>query len=268
MRIVLWIGKDSNQKALANKINNRFPIDGIVIEKKKFKRKITFGLLFEKFIEKIFLASIAHAWKFMLNRYENEYPQYPDTKILEVENINSQSVYEFTSQLKPDLILVSGTRLIKENLLSIKPTIGILNLHTGLSPYIKGGPNCTNWCIATEQFHLIGNTVMWIDEGIDSGNIILSDFTSFDGNENLDAIHVNVMEHAHSIYLKALAQVRVGNYTKVDQKGIAEGKVYYNKYWKLKQKIALVKNLKKFRRSIKSNQIDQLKKTIKIVGES
>lgn len=267
MRIVLWIGKDSNQKALANKINRIYPVDGIVIEKKNYKRKFTFDLLLDKFIEKIFLASIAHAWKFMLSRYDNEYSRYPDTKIIEVENINSQSVYEFTSQLKPDLILVSGTRLIKENLLSLKPTIGILNLHTGLSPYIKGGPNCTNWCIATEQFHLIGNTIMWIDAGIDSGNIILSECTLFDGNENLDAIHVKVMEHAHSIYLKALAQIEAGKNIKVNQHDIAEGRVYYNKDWTLTHKIALVKNLKKFRQSINSKQIDRLKKTIKVVGE-
>ena len=39
MKIVLWIGNESNQKALANKIHASFPISGIVTESKKTKSK-------------------------------------------------------------------------------------------------------------------------------------------------------------------------------------------------------------------------------------
>ena len=83
------------------------------------------------------------------------YPIYSHVNSIIVENINSNESYEFSNKLNPDLIIVSGTRLVKEKLLSIPTTIVILDLHTGLSPYIKGGPNCTNWCIATNKFHLL-----------------------------------------------------------------------------------------------------------------
>jgi len=166
----------------------------------------------------------------------------------------------------PDLIIVSGTRLIKEKMLSIKPKLGILNLHTGLSPYIKGGPNCTNWCIATKQFHLIGNTIMWIDLGIDTGNIVTTEFTNIDSSDNLLDIHIKVMEHAHSLYLKAIDFLSKGNMSSVKQSEIAKGKTYYTKDWTLKQKFLLVKNLKLYKKMLQSNKIEEYKKQIKTVS--
>lgn len=265
MKIVLWIGNEANQKALANKIQALYPISGIILESRKTKTKITLAKLIEKVIEKLFLKAIADAWWGMKRYYNDIYPDYPQTKTLEVENINSQAAFDFTTEIAPDLIIVSGTRLLKEKMLSIKPDIGILNLHTGLSPYVKGGPNCTNWCIATKQYHLIGNTIMWIDLGIDTGNIITTEFTGFDGNETLLDVHQKVMDHAHQLYVKAIDFLLKGKHSNVKQKDIAKGTTYYTRQWGLKEKIKLVWNMKDFRNSIKSGETEKLKKDIVIV---
>ena len=225
-----------------------------------------FKKVIEKVIEKIFLPSIGKAWWGMKKYYEEKFPEYPNVELLNVENINSEKAFNFTKRLNPDLIIVSGTRLIKEKMLSIKPKLGILNLHTGLSPYIKGGPNCTNWCIATKQFHLIGNTIMWIDLGIDTGNIVTTEFTNIDSSDNLLDIHIKVMEHAHSLYLKAIDFLSKGNMSSVKQSEIAKGKTYYTKDWTLKQKFLLVKNLKLYKKMLQSNKIEEYKKQIKTVS--
>jgi len=39
MKIVMWIGNAPNQKALTNKVNNLFPLSGIVYETRKVKKK-------------------------------------------------------------------------------------------------------------------------------------------------------------------------------------------------------------------------------------
>ncbi len=265
MKIVLWIGNQSNQKALANKIDSQFPIEGIITETRKHKPKITFSTLAGKLFEKLFLSSIGQSWMKMKTYYNIKYPEYPDTKILDVENINSDIAYSFTINLNPDLIIVSGTRLVKEKLLSLKPKFGILNLHTGLSPYIKGGPNCTNWCIATKRFHLVGNTIMWIDIGIDTGNMLTTEFTNFDGDEDLAGIHIKVMEHAHALYLKAIAYVANGQSNSVKQSDIAKGKTYYTKQWGIKEKINLIRNLDNFRAVIRSGKISDMRKEINVV---
>ena len=265
MKIVLWIGNEANQKALTNKIAKEFHVVGIVRETRKSKSKITIQKFFEKSIEKIFLSSIAKSWFGMKNMYDKQFLTYPDTKILDVENINSNEAFKFSFDLQADLIIVSGTRLVKEKMLSLEPKLGILNLHTGLSPYIIGGPNCTNWCIATKQFHLIGNTIMWIDLGIDTGNILTTEFTPLAGIESLSEIHIKVMEHAHELYIKAIIYLAKGGKNSVKQESIAKGKTYYSKEWNLRQKINLVRGMKKFEKAVSSNDYeDKKKKTITI----
>ncbi len=262
MRIVFWIGNDANQKALASKINAEYSIAGIVTETRKHVLEITAQKLFEKF----FLPSISKSWWDLQKHYHKLFPFYPETRTVNVENINCETAFDFTKKLNPDLIIVSGTSLIGEKLLAIAPSIGILNLHTGLSPYIKGGPNCTNWCLATKQFHLIGNTIMWIDKGIDTGNILLTEHTTFAGDETLYDIHFKVMEHAHVLYLNALKQIIAGKYPSVKQSDIALGKTYYNKQWGLKEKIRLLKNLNEFLVKTKSGELEKLKLNVKTIN--
>ncbi|MGI8892285.1 MAG: formyltransferase family protein [Bacteroidia bacterium] len=264
MKIILWIGNESNQRALANKIHNRYPLTAIVTESRKHKRKLTIKKIFEKGIEKIFLRNIAFSWFKMMDYYKNQYPIYPNVPILDVENINNDKVFDYTNEKQPDLIIVSGTRMIRKKLLSIKPNIGILNLHTGLSPYIKGGPNCTNWCISKKKFHLIGNTIMWIDEGIDSGNILATEFTNFNGFETLLKIHIKVMEHAHELYIRSIENIKNGYINNIAQKDIDNGITYYNKDWGLKEKFQLLVNLKEFKEFFKYNKLVVPRKNIKV----
>ncbi len=267
MKIVLWIGNESNQLALAKKINDIYPINTIVLETKKIRRKLTINFFFQKIIEKIFLSSVSKAWFGMLSHYKQKDLTISNVNILNTSNINSEEVYFKTKSINPDLIIVSGTRLIKDRLLSLKPKIGILNLHTGLSPYVKGGPNCTNWCIANNQFHFIGNTIMWIDKGIDSGDILATELTPLNGKESLVELHLTVMEHAHELYLRAIAEIMRGNASNVLQSSICEGKTFYAKEWTLIAKFRLVKNFKNYSKTINSEDyrfIKMLVKTIKI----
>lgn len=265
MKILLWIGNEPNQKALANKINAVYPLCGIITESRAAKRDLILKKTAEKIVEKIFLPSIGRAWWGLQKHYEQLYPAYPAVERLDVENINSDEAYRFTQKLSPDLILVSGTRLVKDKMLSAVPAAGILNLHTGLSPYIKGGPNCTNWCIATRQFHLIGNTIMWIDRGIDTGNILTTEYTLLDGHESLPELHIKVMDHAHSLYLKAARYLESGSRKSVPQSDISKGKTYYTKDWTLKQKISLVRNHKAMSSYFASGKIAEDRRNIRIV---
>jgi methionyl-tRNA formyltransferase len=265
MKAVLWIGDESNQRALANKIASVTEIAGIVLEKRKRKKKPGISQLFQKSVQKVFLRKIGAAWFGMKKFYDQKYPAYPAVPVMRTDNINKDEVYEFTVSHSPDLIIVSGTSLIRKKLLSIKPPIGIVNLHTGLSPYIKGGPNCTNWCIATAQFHLIGKTVMWIDEGIDTGNIISTELTPLQGKETLADIHLKVMEHAHNLYVRCIRQLLTGKKNNVPQHEVAQGTTYYTKQWNLGYQFKLLRRMKKFRAQYSSGEVKKMKDSIKTI---
>ncbi|MES2761307.1 MAG: formyltransferase family protein [Bacteroidota bacterium] len=268
MRIVLWIGTGANQKALANKIYSKYKIDLVIIESRRSKVKISFSKILERIADKLFFSALHNAWSNMLSYYESTYKKYPDTQIMYTEDINSEQVYIATNEKQPDLIIVSGTKMIREKLLSLRPPLGIMNLHTGLSPYVKGGPNCTNWCLANNEFHMIGNTIMWIDKGIDSGNIIATETTTFTGSESLIDIHKKVMEHAHELYLKTLDAIVNGKQSNVPQNEIAIGKTYYTKDWNMTQKRMALENYKKFSSVVLSDKYKKNQSALKTVSFS
>ena len=175
----------------------------------------------------------------MVGYYEKKFPQFPIAPSITTSDINDPEVVEFIVKLKPSLVVVSGTNLLKEPLIeAIQKTGEVVNLHTGISPFVKGGPNCTNWCLYTGNFDLIGNTIMWLDRGIDSGCIIATERTSLNGRESLLRLHLKVMDHAHDLYVRAIFKYVSGeSLPKISQNSLGIGVLYFGKQWKLKQMI-------------------------------
>jgi folate-dependent phosphoribosylglycinamide formyltransferase PurN len=247
-KIVVWCGSASNQKALVNKIAAAYKISGIVIDTGlRKRRKRNWIQLPGKILDRIRFRKVYAAWNSLLKQYDSEFPNWPDIPTLRVEGINDHKAKSFTDEIRPDLILVSGTALIKEPLISIPTSIGIINLHTGLSPYVKGGPNCTNWCIANNTLHLVGNTIMWLNAGIDTGNIITTEQVDIRNCRNLNEAHRLVMEKAHDLYLRAVNYLYTNNapLNSIPQDSIANGNLYLTKMWTAKEKAALIRNWKK-----------------------
>jgi methionyl-tRNA formyltransferase len=249
-RIVCWVGEAPNHRALVAKIAATYNVAGVVVDRKK-ELRIPGGFMavWKKIIHKIRFAEIDTAWSQLQEYYGHQFPEWPPVPVLFTDSINSTEVVDFTSQLQPDLVIVSGTSLIKEPLVSLPLPVGIMNLHTGLSPYVKGGPNCTNCCIANNEWELIGNSIMWLSAGIDSGNIITSERTDLGAAKELPAIHLKVMEHAHDLYLRAIGYIVSSStpYPSVPQASLGKGNLYLTKMWTAEKKSQLLKNLRKRR---------------------
>jgi methionyl-tRNA formyltransferase len=71
---------------------------------------------------------------------------------------------------RPDVILVFGTGILREPLLSAFAG-RIINIHLGLSPYYRGaGTNF--WPLVNREPEYVGATIHYIDAGIDTGPIL------------------------------------------------------------------------------------------------
>jgi methionyl-tRNA formyltransferase len=246
-KIVIWCGGGANQKALVNKIAQRHEVAGIIIELKPGSRKkIKLSELPNLILDKLRFRKIYGAWKSLMSFYATRFPDWPSVPALKTESINATEALHFTETISPDLVIVSGTSLIKEPLLTVKTKIGIINLHTGLSPYIKGGPNCTNWCIANNTWEYVGNTIMWLNAGIDSGNIITTEIINIRNEASLRQAHIKVMEHAHDLYLRSIDYLLSNEppFQSVPQQDIAKGKLYLGKMWTAEVRNQLLKNWK------------------------
>jgi methionyl-tRNA formyltransferase len=263
-KIVLWCGGAANQKALAAKIHKQFGLNGIVVDQKSAAPGKAEKKSLAKILNFLRFYKINQAWRKMLEFFNSKYPSWPDVPVLKLAAINSAEALEFTNKIEPDLVIVSGTGLIKEPLLSTPTKIGIINLHTGLSPYVKGGPNCTNWCIANGQWSLVGNTIMWINAGIDTGNIITTETIDIRKCRSLVEAHIKVMEHAHDLYLRAIHYLLNAGapWQSVPQASIAKGNLFLTKMWTPDKKRLLLKNWGKR----KSAAIDELPVTVPLPG--
>ena len=246
----------------------QFGLTGIVIENPSISKKRSFRKWIELIFDRTIFTTISKAWLKMLDYYGNKFTNFPNTPpITEVQKINSEETVDFIKSLMPDLLVVSGTSILKEKILSLSFPKGIVNLHTGLSPYIKGGPNCTNRCISKGWFHKIGNTIMWIDAGIDSGDIITTEQTLLIGDESLSDIHIKVMEHAHDLYCRAIKKIETDfdECKHIKQATIDKGVTFYSKSWNWKNKFRLIKNLKRMKNYIQSSQYEEDLKKVQVI---
>ncbi|NER85509.1 ectoine synthase [Moorena sp. SIO3A2] len=92
-----------------------------------------------------------------------------NVRCVETANHNDAQSEELLTALCPDLIVLGDTRIIRnKNILRI-PELGIVNVHPGYLPTVRGN-NPYLWSIVHDLPQ--GVTVHFIDEGVDSGPII------------------------------------------------------------------------------------------------
>jgi methionyl-tRNA formyltransferase len=180
-----------------------------------------------------------------INEGYKTYSSFYNTAILKVANINQTESVDFIKNNVFDIIVVSGTRMVKKEILALKPAYGIINMHTGLSPYYNGGPSCTFWCLFNEEVEYIGATVMFIDEGIDSGNIILTNTISLNPSDNYGQMEFKAIDLGNHLVLKAIEKLQGDkNFKGVRQSDIAKGYVYYNKDYTFNKRLEVQKKIK------------------------
>ncbi len=249
MKIVILTGNQSNQKVLCHKIAEVCEISAIVLSENIPRKKPPFTKQARSFVNRVSNRLVGRplveTWLKMLGECDRQFLNFPDVPIVSVQNINDQATLETLEKYRPDLTAVSGTNLVGKKVINAAEKI--INLHTGISPYVKGGPNCTNWCLAKNWFYLIGNTIMWLDAGIDSGKIIATEQTPLDGNETLFELHWKVMQHAHDLYVRTVRQIAKGEQvSSVPQDSISPGALFYTADWDF---IEMRNALKNFRRN-------------------
>jgi methionyl-tRNA formyltransferase len=145
--------------------------------------------------------------------------------MIEVENINAPAAVDMVRELRPDVVCINGTNLLRAPMLALAPAIqhGFVNLHTGLSPYSRGG-NCDLFMLLEGKPEYVGVTVHYIDAGIDSGDIILTARPSLTVEDNYEMIEAKSFRLGNDLMVRAVQQLARGQAKRVPQ--WAEGKLF------------------------------------------
>lgn len=266
MKAMLLCGSGDNHRALAHKLQSVMELEAVVAVKGYTHHQSPSELALTR--ARSLGADIAcngelrRVWANLMARYKTNFGEWPSCEIIEVPDVNSPVLNDQLRGRNWDLTLVSGTNLLSaQTIARLTDTAPVMNLHTGLSPFIRGGPNCTNWCLSLGVFNLIGSTVMWIDSGIDSGNIITTECTPLSGEESMADLHFQVMEHAHDLYIRS-AKLFVKNVDlpSVRQCDLGEGRVFLSREWGVRAAFRARRNFYKYYNSqnFRSMQTNEL----------
>jgi methionyl-tRNA formyltransferase len=237
MRVVVLTTRQPNQVGLVAKLGQVCDVVGVVSSSNAPSRPSPRAVrpLVNRVAGRTVGRPLVGAWFDMLRRYEQQYPNgfTHNGPVVEVEDVNNPAAVDLLRSANADLAVVSGTNLVRAEILSaMADRSGVVNLHTGISPFVKGAPNCTNWCLTKQWFHYIGNTVMWLDPGIDSGPIIATERTPLDGKEDLAELHWKVMEHGQCLYVRSVGLLAQGRVVpRVRQDTLGTGATFYSRAW-------------------------------------
>ncbi|MGN6267667.1 MAG: formyl transferase [Ginsengibacter sp.] len=168
---------------LFHALKNDFEIEAVILErpvapnellKKRIKKlgwlKVAGQLLFQLSIAKILKSTSRKRNEEILKEYGLENTIVPENKIIKVTSVNSSECIEALRKMKPELIIVCGTRIISKSVLESLP-VKFMNIHAGITPKyrnVHGG----YWAIVNDDVENCGVTVHLVDEGIDTGTII------------------------------------------------------------------------------------------------
>jgi folate-dependent phosphoribosylglycinamide formyltransferase PurN len=151
---------------------------------------------------------------------------------------NAADAIEAMRRLRPDVVLVFGTGLLRKTLIDTF-TGAIINIHLGLSPFYRGaGTNF--WPLVNRQPEYCGATIHFLDAGVDSGPIISHvrpEMTAADGPHDIgnrtiaaaaDALVAAARAHAASP-LRGVVQTGGGRvYRRADFSADAVRRLYAN----------------------------------------
>ncbi len=128
--------------------------------------------------------------------------------VLQPLRIGEPASLENLRQLQPDaLVVVAYGQFLPRSVLEL-PKYGCINVHASLLPRYRGAAPI-NWAVIRGE-RQTGITTMRLDEGMDSGDIILRQAIPLDTQETAGSLHDKLAPLGAEVLLSTLEQIEAG----------------------------------------------------------
>jgi methionyl-tRNA formyltransferase len=184
--IIMIVGDWNYPRMVYNSLKNEFNINTIIIDRGENKLKILKGrvkkLGFTRVLGQVLFRIIAVPYinvtakkriDDILKRYNIIDAPFDKEKIIEVSSINSNEGQNLLKKLNPDIVIIVTTRIISKETLRLTKA-KFINIHAGITPLYRGWHGAY-WALINKDYKNCGVTVHFVDEGIDTGNILYQD---------------------------------------------------------------------------------------------
>ena len=120
------------------------------------------------------------------NSAVKEYAIKKDIELLQPKNLKDPNFVEKIKKFKPDFLIVVAFRMLPKVIWSI-PNLGTINLHASLLPNYRGAAPI-NWALINGEKYT-GVTTFFIDDKIDTGDILLQKRIKINKSDNAEDLH-------------------------------------------------------------------------------
>ncbi len=134
--------------------------------------------------------------------------------VIETDSLKDPATQSALAALRPDLFVVVAFKILPKALLSV-PKIGSINVHASLLPKYRGAAPI-HWAIANGETET-GVTIFFLNEGIDTGGILLSRRTPIGPDETTGDVYERLAMLGSEALIEAIHQIRLGEYTLLEQ---------------------------------------------------
>ena len=141
---------------------------------------------------------------------EKGFTIYQPTKLRD-----NKEIIDIIKNINPDVIcVVAYGKIIPKEILEI-PKYGCVNVHPSLLPKYRG-PAPIQWAILNGD-ETTGVTTMYLDEGMDSGDIILQEKTKIDKDETSGELWNRLSKVGSNLLVKTLKEIKENKAPRIKQ---------------------------------------------------
>lgn len=131
-----------------------------------------------------------------------------DLPVFQPEKVKDPAFLETLHELNPEMVVVAAYGQILPKAVIDFPPLRCLNIHPSLLPKYRGAAPI-NWAIIRGETKT-GVTIMSMDEGMDSGDILLQQETLIDADEDFGRLHDRLAVQGASLLIEAIDLMSAG----------------------------------------------------------
>ena len=135
-------------------------------------------------------------------------------KVFTPASLKSQEFIDSMKEINPDLFVIVAFRILPKEVFKL-PGNGSINLHGSLLPKYRGAAPI-QWALINGDKET-GVTTFFLDEKVDTGNIILQEKISIDDEDNFTSLHDRMMIIGADVVLKTVDMIEQGKTSVIQQ---------------------------------------------------
>jgi folate-dependent phosphoribosylglycinamide formyltransferase PurN len=236
-KLVILAGKGISTNVLYNSLKDDYYIEKIILEepvprkefiKKRIKKlglwNVIGQVLFQFLIVKYLNLISAKRKKDILQNYHLNDAPLPSEKIINLKSVNDNQCLLLLQKIKPELVIVNGTRIISKEILN-SISVKFINIHAGITPKYRN-VHGAYWALVNNDAENCGVTVHLVDPGIDTGNIIYQQGITITNKDNFVTYPFLQLAEGIIFLKKALHDIFSENL--IIKEGAAESKIWHH----------------------------------------